>query len=114
MGPLYAGQHPAGLACLAKFGAPLDDLTPDDLNDPIAILQIGVPPGRIDIIMSIEGVDFAEAWSRRTVFKIGSLPVPTISRNDLITAKRQAGRPQDLADVETLENSPYNDLPPAQ
>ena len=52
--------------------------------------------------MGIPGVDFDEAWPRRMEVDFDGLLVPFISRQDLIAAKRAAGRPQDLLDVELL------------
>ena len=66
---------------------------------------MGVPPVRIDILMGIPGVAFNEAWPRRTEVDFDGLLVPFISRQDLLTAKRAAGRPQDLLDAELLEQS---------
>jgi hypothetical protein len=63
---------------------------------------MGIPPVRVDILMGIPGVVFAEAWPRRMEVDFAGLVVPFISREDLIAAKRAAGRPQDLLDVEQL------------
>jgi hypothetical protein len=65
------------------------------------VAQLGYPPYRIDILTSIEGVEFDDAWSRRVVLDLDGVAVPFIGREDLITNKRVAGRPQD-ADVERL------------
>jgi hypothetical protein len=91
------------LMALSAFGAPLDDLTTDDLSKAGTVFQIGVPPLRIDLITSIDGVDFTEAWLDRFSTNFGGVPVPVISRHHLITNKRTAARLQDLADVEWLE-----------
>ncbi len=88
---------------LQDFGAPLHDLTPEDLARPGTIFQIGVAPVRIDIITAISGVEFAEAWGRRFKARFADQPAGVLSREDLITSKRAAGRTQDLADVEWLE-----------
>lgn len=61
-----------------------------------------MPPVRVDILMGIPGVIFAEAWPRRVEMDFDGLLVPFISRQDLIAAKRAAGRPQDLLDIEIL------------
>lgn len=62
----------------------------------------GSPPARVDLLRSIPGVTFEEAWPRRARVRWGALEVNLISREDLIAAKRAAGRPQDLADVRLL------------
>ena len=66
---------------------------------------MGRPPMRIDIMMSIPGIKFEEAWSHRIETKICDLLVPFISREDLIRAKRAAARPQDLMDADSLEKN---------
>ncbi len=61
------------LTALRAFGAPLHDLTVDDLNDDATVFQIGIDPNRIDIVCGIDGVTFAEAWPKRTSVAIGNL-----------------------------------------
>ena len=63
----------------------------------------GTPPARIDILRSIPGAVFEPAWRRRVRVAWGALTVNVIDRDDLIAAKRAAGRPQDLLDVASLE-----------
>ena len=63
---------------------------------------MGMPPVRIDIMMGIPGLRFEEAWEQRSEVVFDELPVLFISREDLITVKRAAGRPQDLIDVDHL------------
>ena len=88
---------------LSKFGAPLGDLTADDLSRKETIFQIGLPPLRIDIITSIDGVEFADAWPDRLETSFAGVPAFVISRRHLITNKKTAARLQDLADVQQLE-----------
>jgi hypothetical protein len=94
------------LVALAAFGAPVRDLTESDLRSPGTIFQIGVAPVRIDVITSIDGVAFEDAWSSRIQGPFGDQVVPLLSRDDLIRNKRAAGRAQDLLDVEWLESHP--------
>ncbi len=88
---------------LASFGAPLQDLTVDDLASPNLIFQIGVAPVRVDIITSIDGVEFEEAWPERLASEYADETVQVLSRHHLIQNKKASGRLQDLADVEALE-----------
>ena len=88
---------------LEKFGAPLLDLTQDDLSSPGMVYQIGVAPNRIDILTSIDGVEYGDAWSQHIEVVIEGLPICIISRDHLIANKRAVGRPQDLADIDRLE-----------
>lgn len=91
------------LCALADFGAPSGDLTADDLNRKDTIFQIGVPPLRIDIITSIDGVEFADAWPDRLETVFGGTPAFVIARHHLITNKKTSARLQDLADIQQLE-----------
>ncbi len=91
------------LKAISEFGAPLGDLTVDDLSKPGTIFQIGMPPLRIDVITEIDGVEFADAWPDRFDTRFGGVPVFVISRHHLIANKKAAARLQDLADVEQLE-----------
>jgi hypothetical protein len=90
------------LKALKDFGAPLLNLTETELSEPDWVFQIGVEPNRIDLMTSVDGVVFEEAWTRHEVGSYGGETVPVISRLDLIANKRAAGRPQDLIDVDRL------------
>jgi len=99
-----AGENPARVwRALERFGAPLGDLEPDDLRQPDLVFQVGVPPRRIGLLTSLDGVDFPAAWHARVEVELDGLAVPVISRADLIATKRASGRPQDLADLGVLE-----------
>jgi hypothetical protein len=91
---------------LAAFGAPLAALgiRPDDLRQPDSVVQIGLPPNRIDILTGISGVpDFDAAWQDRVVTTVRERQVPFLGRAALLANKRATGRLKDLADVEALE-----------
>jgi hypothetical protein len=88
---------------LRRFGAPLADLTREDLARPGVVFQIGVAPNRIDLLTAIDGVEFEAAWPRRVLREIDGLEVPVISRQDFIRNKTAVGRPKDLADIAWLE-----------
>ncbi len=90
-------------AALTKFGAPLADLKQEDLRSPDVVYQIGVPPKRIDFLTTISGVEFEDAWVRRTSSQIADLTVPVLGKADLIRNKRAVGRPRDLLDASELE-----------
>jgi hypothetical protein len=93
------------LQALRRFGIPLIDVEPDDFASPSFQYVIGMPPVQFDFLTSIPGLDFAEAWeSRKRVEIAANLSVNFIGLEDLRTAKKHAGRPQDLVDLESLEN----------
>lgn len=87
---------------LKKFGAPLRGIKPQDFNDKRLILQIGVAPVRVDILFDIPGVSFQAAWKNKRKIRYGRTPVYILGKNDLIAAKKKAGRPQDKIDEENL------------
>jgi hypothetical protein len=97
------------LTAISAFGAPLGDLTHEDLSKPGTIFQIGVPPLRIDIITQIDGVDFIRAWPDRFETSFGGVPATVISCQHLILNKKTVGRLQDLADIEKLEATNASD-----
>jgi len=88
---------------LRGFGAPLFDLTTEDLTRPGTVFQMGLAPRRIDILTSISGVEFGGAWARRVPLKIENLEISTISRDDFVANKRASARPKDLLDIALLE-----------
>ena len=92
------------LSALTEFGAPLHDLNEQDLSQPGLVFQIGVAPVRIDILTSIDGVEFTQAWTSRFETRFAGQPVHVLSEAHLILNKKTVGRPQDLADVDWLEN----------
>jgi hypothetical protein len=92
-------------AALQRFGAPVEQLgvSLEDLRTPGIVVQIGLPPRRIDLLTDVSGLDFDEAWSNRTMHSIGVRAVPFLGREDLIRNKRASGRAKDVADLDVLE-----------
>jgi hypothetical protein len=87
---------------IEEFGMPVDKISVEELEKPGLVLQFGFPPHRIDIVTSISGVTFDEAWSGRIVIEIEGKQHPVIGKNDLIRNKRAVARPQDLIDADVL------------
>jgi hypothetical protein len=69
------------------------------------VFQLGVPPRRIDLLTSLTGLTFEEAWSSRIMGRFADLDGPYIGRDALVRNKRALGRPRDLADLELLEGT---------
>jgi len=92
-------------AALKAFGAPLANLTADDFTRQDYFYQMGRPPLRVDIMMSLPGVEFEEAWKNREMVEMDDLKIPFISRSDLIRVKEASGRPQDKIDVDKLREA---------
>ena len=95
---------PAVWEALSAFGAPLEafGLSVGDFAAVDNVVQIGVPPRRVDLMTSIDGVEFGTAWDNRLVVQISDCRVPFLGRADLLRNKRQAGRPKDRLDIELL------------
>lgn len=89
---------------LKLFGAPIQahGVTEEYFSKPGRVYQIGLPPIRIDILTSISGIEFDEAWPNRIVMEIEDRQLKFISKADIITNKRASGRDKDLLDVKRL------------
>jgi hypothetical protein len=94
---------PKVMQALAAFGAPISELKADDFSREGVVYQIGVPPGRIDILTELTGVSFAKAWPDRLSRAFGEIEVDFIGRAAFIRNKRATGRPKDLGDIEGME-----------
>lgn len=93
---------------LARVGAPLEGLTPDDFTEHSSFFRMGMPLVMVDILPEIAGVDFDHVWRRRVMETIDAetgLKAAFISADDLIAAKLASGRAQDLADVAALHRA---------
>lgn len=92
-------------AALLEFGAPVQSLgvSQEDLVKPNTVLQLGVPPQRIDLLTSVTGLEFGDAWSTRRMHRVDTIDVPFLGRAMLLQNKRATGRTKDMADVEILE-----------
>jgi hypothetical protein len=88
---------------LAEYGAPLAGFSSSDFRDGTSF-QIGQPPARVDLLQSIDGVSFEEAWEHRIEGLIDTeTPTTVISKEDLIKNKLATGRERDLLDVKELQ-----------
>jgi hypothetical protein len=90
------------LAALQSFGFGSLELAEDDFASPDRVVQLGVPPVRIDLVTSISGVNWEQAAANRVAGTYGDVPVFYIGREDFIANKRAVGRHKDLADIEAL------------
>jgi hypothetical protein len=104
-------------AALVAFGAPLVDISVDDLLDSHQFIRLGREPVAVDILPGIDGVDFDAAWERRVEGVIDPQSGLTgffISKDDLIASKLAAGRLRDLADVEDIREAAASQIDRAQ
>jgi hypothetical protein len=93
------------MRALARFGAPLAKLREEDFTQPEMIVQIGIEPSRIDIITSIDGVEFDEAWENKVSVTIDELEVFILSKADLLRNKLAANRDKDQGDISWLKKN---------
>ena len=90
------------LDALAEFGAGGLGFTIADFANPDRVAQLGVPPVRVDIMTSISGVSWEDAFAGRVAGTYGDVPANYIGREQFILNKRAVGRKKDLADLEAL------------
>ncbi len=90
---------------LTTFGAPLADLDirQADFSTTDIVAQFGLPPYRIDVMTSISGMSFKEAWSDRLEGHLFGVPVSFLGRASFVRNKKASGRAKDLLDIRYLE-----------
>jgi len=93
-------------SALARFGAPLKDITPADFATDDLVYQMGIPPVRVGILMTLSGVTFHDAWESRERSHFEGVPVWFIGREHLIQNKIASGRHIDLHHAEQLRKKP--------
>lgn len=106
---LWIEPSPANAHRVAKafreFGIPLIEITEADLAQPGTQFMLGRSPVMLDFLTTIEPLQFSSCWSRRKSVRHDFGRVNYLHKSDLMIAKRHAGRPQDLADLASLEET---------
>ena len=92
------------VSALAAFGFGTLGLTSEDFQKPDQVVQLGVPPVRIDLITSLTGVSWDQASAGKISGNYGDIPVSFLGRAQYIANKKATGRAKDLADIEALED----------
>jgi predicted nucleotidyltransferase len=90
------------LEAIRAFGMSYMNLVVDDFLNPETVVQLGMPPNRIDILTDLEEMDFETCYAQRATTMVGDMEISFVGIEDLIKAKLNAGRPQDKADVKKL------------
>jgi hypothetical protein len=88
---------------LVEFGAPMANLSIHDLSQPHIVFQFGMAPLRVDVITSIDAVNFDEAWKSRVETHLDDIPIFIISLDDLKRNKKSADRESDRLHLARLE-----------
>ncbi len=94
------------LAALGDFGFASLGLTEADFLKDDAVVQLGYPPARIDLMTSIDGVSFDACFARRKSVILGGMSLPFIGLEDFRANKKASGRLKDLADLEAIQDDP--------
>ena len=90
---------------IAEFGLPLAAIPKEKFfSKDYDVFSFGRPPYAIEIMTALKGVDFIEAFEKATIQKVENVEVRVIHLNQLIQAKKAAGRYKDLNDIENLES----------
>lgn len=87
---------------LQAFGAPTEQFSVEDFSTPGTVFQLGVPPRRIDITTTADGISFDSCRQNLEHFEVDGIRIPLIAKGDLITNKLASGRPQDKLDAAVL------------
>ena len=90
------------MSALTQFGFGNVGLSERDFLQPDAVIQLGYPPARIDLLTAIDGVSFDACYSRRRHVTLSGVTLALIDVDDLRANKRAAGRPKDIADLDSL------------
>lgn len=87
-----------------QFGMPVFDMTEENFlrHKNWDVFTFGNPPSAIDLMVAVKGLDFVESYKKSVLFQDDNLSIRTIHKDDLITAKKAAGRSKDLNDLENL------------
>jgi hypothetical protein len=90
------------LEAIRDFGMSSLNLSADDFSVPERVVQLGVEPNRIDLMTSITGVSFEDAWNSRVAGTLEGIPVQFIGRSALLRNKDATGRAKDRIDADEL------------
>jgi len=90
------------ISALEEFGFENSMINPNDFTERDKVIQIGEPPYRIDILTSIDGVGFEDAWKNKITGKYGNQTLYFISKEDLVMNKKASGKRKDLEDLNDL------------
>lgn len=94
---------------LLRFHAPMSSITVNDFVNPDIVFRMGAPPNQIDILMSISGVEFDEAWANRVEHEIEGVRVFVLGVREQFRNKRATGRPKDALDADWLQRHKMKD-----
>ena len=85
-----------------QFGFASVDLKEEDFLVEQAVIQLGFPPARIDLMVAVSGVEFTSAYQARLEVDLGDTRINIINRIDFIRNKLATGRPKDFVNLKEL------------
>lgn len=91
------------IKALEEFGFSSLDISQEDFLQPGYVVQLGQPPGRIDLLTSVTGLEFEPCYDTRVTIELEDVTIDFIDLESFKKNKRAVGRYQDLADLENLE-----------
>lgn len=97
---------PKIIAALEDFGFGGTGLTEADFQEPRFFFRLGRVPVQVDLLTTISGVSWDDAWANRSPGRYGDVPVQYIGRAEFIRNKLTAGRPEDIGDVSRIGGLP--------
>ncbi|MCB1629491.1 MAG: hypothetical protein KDI37_10695 [Xanthomonadales bacterium] len=100
------------MAVLDEFGFGDLGFQREDITGKEAVIQLGRPPHRIDLLNFLTALDFEDCWDRRLPVSLGGTEFAALGLADLLRNKKATGRPKDLADVAEFENERRPDAAP--
>ena len=102
-----ADNHARLAEAFARFGLPIYTMTQENFlaNERYDVFTYGRPPLAIDILNKVKGLDFTSAYTRSILRDVDGIQIRLIDYQDLLIAKRAAGRLRDLNDIEQLERN---------
>ena len=89
---------------LKEFGFDIPELKKEMFLQKEKIIRMGIPPMRLEILTTIDGVGFEKCFKNRVIADFGSFKVNFISKDVLLINKRASGRPKDLVDYSKLQD----------
>lgn len=92
------------LRAFAEFKMPVFDMTQENFlnHNEWDVFRFGRKPNQIDIMVQVKGLEFKKAFSKSKIYTIEKIKIRTVRLQDLIQAKKAAGRFKDLDDIEQL------------
>ena len=91
------------LATLKEFGFGSLELEEKDFTEPHRVIQLGMPPVRIDLLTSLTGLTWDDVVASQQEGELGGVPVFFLGKSEYVRNKKALGRHKDIADAETLE-----------